>query len=317
MGFMSLKSRRKIEKAINWLMFKAKVKYTRDSETGITYRFHVNFITLTLPAIQIHPDSEITNRILGNWLEVAKKRFGLKNYVWKAESQRRKGFDWISLCHIGVRPYRINWFGLKVTPRIILDSGNIHYHIVSDTYIDHRELRDTWNKSCELLGYVSRYAKKWHHRNPNSTDVHSVKNIRNVASYVACYMSKNQMFECIGKLVKTGTGVREILYGSDEFRAAKNWRSLGKVVGSILGEYHRPIASRLWGCSRSLSRCKPVSIGEDMYEWTDLTSFLSKSDFKSIKLDKAHLLCGKVSTQSKVLYPELYTMLSNMASGTG
>lgn len=278
-GQMSIKARRKMEKAINWLVFKAKPlrRYHEDSDSFYTFR--VNFITLTLPAHQVHSDKEITNRCLGNWLDVARKQFGITNYVWKAEAQ---------------------------------DNGNIHYHIVSNTWIDKMDIRRTWNKSVELLGYVSAYEYKWKHRNPNSTDVHSVKSVKNIASYVACYMSKNQMFECIGKLVITGTGTREILYGSEEYRNVKSWKKLGKVIGSILGAYHRPVTGRLWGCSRELSQCKPVRIGEDTHNFAALQEFIEQSDFKRIELEHANLYCGKVASEAKQFLPSLYKMLQEV-----
>lgn len=311
-GKLSLKAKRKIEKAIYWMLYKTKVKYTHDPETNKRYRFHVNFITLTLPSLQIHSDSVITNKVFGNFLEIAKKKYGLTRYVWKAESQRHKGFDMSPIRNIGILPYRIRWFGLTLSPRITIDAGNIHYHVLGDVYIDKMELRKTWNQCTELLGYLSRFEKKHRHHNPNSTDVHSVKHIRKLASYVACYMSKNQSFECIGKLVKTGTGTREILYGSEELREVSNINQLGKVVGSILGEYHRPITSRLWGCSRELSQCRPIQIKETYYEWSNLVDMINQGNFQAIQCDRATILNGRVSTIAKKYYPELFELLQSI-----
>lgn len=280
-GKLSVKARRKIEKAINWLLFTAKQKTAYNHQLQKSFKFRINFITLTLPATQVHADQLITNKCLGNWLEVAKKRFGLKNYVWKAEAQ-------------------VN--------------GSIHYHLVTDCFIPHQELRRTWNQSTELLGYVSAFEFRNRHRNPNSTDIHSVKNVKRISSYIACYMSKNQSFECIGKLIEKDGHRREVLYNSAEYMEVKEWRQLGKVVGSIIGNYHRPITSRLWGCSRTLSQIKPVRFREDEYSLDSIYTFIKQSNFRAVELDRATLYFGDVAAEAKTYFPQVYTLLLKAAA---
>ena len=282
-GVLSIKARRKMEKAIMWLHFGAKAKRIFDHELQKSFTFHINFITLTLPAKQMHSDKEITNRCLGNWLDVAKKMFGLRRYVWKAETQ---------------------------------ENGNIHYHLVTDTYIHHKDLRRTWNKSLELLGYISAFEFKHRHRNAPTEQVKSIKNVRNVASYVACYMSKNRPFKCIGKLIESKGVRREILYGSDEYRAVNNWKELGKVVGSIIGGYSRPVNGRLWGCSRELSQIKPVKVGEDTHDFSVLRDFIERANLKRIDLDNACLFVGKVASEAKKHQDDIYQALEIVAGKT-
>lgn len=314
-GEISKKAARKIEKAITWMLFKSKRKKVYDRELDKTFYFNINFITLTLPCTQIHPDKEITNRCLGNWLEVAKKQFGLTNYVWKAEKQQ---------------------------------GGNIHYHIVSDCYIHYTELRRTWNKSIELLGYITGFEFKHRHRNAPTEQVKSIKDIQKVANYIGSYMSKNVKYGCIGKLIRENEifekqlialpvlnpltqkydltemkscnvlmsySVREVLYGSEEYRKVKNMKSLGKVVGSILGAYCEPVTGRLWGCSHSLSRCKPVTLNEIEYCFEDLHSFIQLAQLKTIQLEHAMLFCGKVATTAKVIRPDIYAQLELASQG--
>lgn len=117
------------------------------------------FITLTLSSTQIHCDKKINRELLNKFLIKAKRKWGVKNFIWKAEVQ-------------------VN--------------GNIHYHILTDRYIGHESLRLEWNNIQESLGYISRFEKKHHHRNPNSTDIHSLKKIKNVTAYIGKYMSKSE-----------------------------------------------------------------------------------------------------------------------------
>jgi hypothetical protein len=48
-------------------------------------------------------------------------------YVWKAESQ---------------------------------DNGNIHFHIVTNIFIDHKIIREAWNRIIEKFGYIEAYSSK-------------------------------------------------------------------------------------------------------------------------------------------------------------
>lgn len=151
------------------------------------YNFRTSFVTLTLPAAQMHEDKDIKGRILNNFLNVMRQKFGLKNYVWKAELQKNE---------------------------------NIHFHIVWDLYIHHAAVRYYWNQSLELLGYVSnyharfspmslatyaryrkkpvsevvaafRYGQKTNWMSPPTEQVVAVKDALTLAKYLNKYILKN------------------------------------------------------------------------------------------------------------------------------
>lgn len=92
------------------------------------YNFRCSFVTLTLPAEQQHPDTEIKSVCLNNFLNNLRHHYKLKNYVWVAELQQNQ---------------------------------NLHFHLVFDQYIHHSAIRYYWNRSLELLGYVTAYHKKF------------------------------------------------------------------------------------------------------------------------------------------------------------
>lgn len=190
-GTMSDFSRRKMRRALEWLLVLARPQkhWSKSSKRWIKHR--ITFITLTLPANQQHSDQIIKSRCLNPLLIELRKFHGMRHYVWRAEKQA---------------------------------NGNIHFHIVANCFIDASVLRQRWNRICNTLGYVGRYtalmqqeiksfgdyynrfinqgsysqlmrrylygcATAW--SNPNSTDIHSVRHVHNLVAYLFKYISKN------------------------------------------------------------------------------------------------------------------------------
>lgn len=207
-GFISLKAQSRIRNAVQLLVFMSKPKRVYNEKLKKHFLFRVNFITLTLSSKQIHSDNEIKQKLLQPFIRVIKSKYGVRNYIWKAETQ---------------------------------SNDNIHFHITLDQFIHWRELRDTWNIIQENLGYVTRSKIM----DPNSTDIHSVKNIHSLAAYLSKYLSKNQegrrlvegkLWDCNKELKLINTN-REIIFEID--------RELRKVVleggETYNSEYHTVI----------------------------------------------------------------------------
>lgn len=157
-GQLSDKAAKRIRNAINWLVHSSRFKRVWSRTDNRSYWFKVNFITLTFPTLHNH---EITGKevseCLHTFLVYARKYFYLHNYVWKIER------------------------GAK---------GKLHIHLTTDTYIHYRLLRDSWNRILLKRGLSDSYFEKHGHYDPNSTDVHAVRKIKNVAGYMAEYMTK-------------------------------------------------------------------------------------------------------------------------------
>jgi len=129
---------------------------------------------------------------------------------------------------------------------------------VTDTYINWYIVRKIWNRKLGKLGYIDRYSNKfkgltfqeyckevdkkgkvdecilrkrydygnlskW--RDPNTTDIHSLRKVKNAAAYIAKYMSK------------------ESKEREEDYRYELK---------------ERRIKGRLWGCSQSLSKLKGI-----------------------------------------------------------
>lgn len=238
-GKISDKARKNIEKCLNWLLYEAKYKRVVDEASGSKFFFKINMITLTLPAHQVHSDVVIKDKCLAKFIDILIKVKGLNKYLWRAEAQ-------------------IN--------------GNIHFHLITDTYIHHSYIREQWNKCLEVLGYVTAFELKHGHKNPNSTDVHSIKHVNRLVSYVSKYIAKNRPFAKIGEIRQIGTEVVEVLYGSDKYRSEAANKKEGKVIGSVIAGLVRPIDGKLWGASRSLSAKKSIFVTEADFDLSVLDS---------------------------------------------
>lgn len=155
---LSDKSSAKIRNAVNWLVQCAGEKRVYSKREKKNFKFKVAFITLTLP----DTDTPVTGRdlqikLLNPFLTYFRKYSELKNYVWKLEFQ---------------------------------DNGKLHVHITIDTFIHWREIRTRWNSLLEKNGYMSKFQRDHGHTDPNSTDVHAVHKVRDIAAYISKYMSK-------------------------------------------------------------------------------------------------------------------------------
>lgn len=158
-GLISDKAKQKLKGSVNWLIVAAQRKNLKSLKTNYTHDFKINFITLTIPP---QKDSMIEEKkfktILNTWLTYQRKFNKLNNYVWKIEKHK---------------------------------DNRLHIHILTDTFIHHRNIRSSWNLILKRNGMLEYHAEKYNNYDPNSTDVHAIKKVKKVAAYVVKYMSKN------------------------------------------------------------------------------------------------------------------------------
>lgn len=192
-------SRKRMRRSINLLLQLSPERIIFNPVTKSHHPFTINFITLTISDQDIRDHRQVMKMCLTPFLNWMRKK-GVKYYIWKAELQRR---------------------------------GQIHYHITTNQFIHYQEIKTIWNKYQRKAGYLDSYAKQHKHYNANSTDVHSVKNIKDIEAYLVKYM------------------VKQASAGEQEQAAAKLWES---------GLHFRPepsnekINGKVWDCSASLSR---------------------------------------------------------------
>lgn len=120
-------TRKKILQHCKMLSLLSKEVTVRNNK-GYYVKHRTIFITLTLPSTQQHEDTEITKRCFAPFLDRCRKIGILQNYVWRAEKQK---------------------------------NGNIHYHVLTDTFCQYSLIRNLWLLCVDKLGYVKAFTEKF------------------------------------------------------------------------------------------------------------------------------------------------------------
>jgi len=280
-GFLSIHAKRKIFKAIDYLLItsdKRKI-YSKVQKKYISFR--IVFVTLTLPSKQLHSDKEINNLCLNQLFVELTKYHHVKKFVWRAEKQ---------------------------------ENGNIHYHILINEFVEWSELRKRWNRICNKLGYVDRYQKKmkefykngfrlsdnpkdkrsekqqreafilgqksdW--TSPNSTDIHDTRNVKDIKRYVGKYMTKKIDIEDLKKSDNKLINIEALKdYDSIDFEAFEKDERID--LQAIIDELEKmTVKARLWSCSQNLSNVKGCQLIEDWEISDELETISNNSKCKT------------------------------------
>jgi len=177
-GYMSRQTRSKVSKYIsNWI---SSVRLNQATTKGVKRdsNHYINFVTLTLPAKQLHSDLEIKRKCLNRFLVYMQRKAGVTHFFWRAEAQK---------------------------------NGNIHFHIIFDKFIDKILLESEWHAACEVLGYVTRFEAVYNHRNPPSVNVQKLRKIKCVEAYLIKYVCKTDGYRVIkGRIHGCSDKLRDI-----------------------------------------------------------------------------------------------------------
>lgn len=151
--------KRRINHAINKLLINSP---TRQIWSPVLERidfFTINFITLTIPTNERMIDAEEGYvKLLKPFLRKMRDKYSLTSYIWKAELQER---------------------------------GQLHYHLTTNTFIHYQSIRDEWNNLLYRCDFMNEYIREHKNYSPNSTDVHKVYKIDDIAAYLSKYIAKD------------------------------------------------------------------------------------------------------------------------------
>lgn len=248
-GKLSRKAIGNLRNAINWLCLASKRKRVYVRSKGTEFSFKVNFVTLTLPDTASRISSkDLQSKLLNPFLTYLRKYHSLRNYVWRLEFQA---------------------------------NGKLHVHLSADTFLHYQVVRDTWNRLLDKNGYLQQFFEKERHKDPNSTDVHATRKIKNMAAYISKYMSKQgAVYEYPLKSIKkkidsailagvSEKGISALIAQKKKFEnsparklGVMDWKRWYKQRVNFWNSPFNPhpITGRIWGCSTELSKANKASV---------------------------------------------------------
>lgn len=207
-GKLSNHAKKRLQKAVTLLLQATPLTNVFDTKRQRYFKFHVAFVTLTVSSsTRLLSAKEAHKLLLKPFLLHAKRKWGVKLYVWKAELQKR---------------------------------GQIHYHITWDRWVHWQDIRDCWNKLQRQAGLLNEYFETKGHYDANSTDVHSVRKVANLEAYLIKYIAKQESEKeaTIGKVWDCSQSLKKCNYFST-YAYADEVDNLQKLVSS--GEVRKVI----------------------------------------------------------------------------
>ncbi len=158
-GVMTQGSKKRLAKAIVLLCESAKEMKVYNEFTKRNQKHIMSFITLTVSNSTRNLNSkEAYETLLQHFIQWMRRTKKATTYIWKAEFQKR---------------------------------GQIHYHITTPTFISYLAIRLKWNELQKRAGLLEEYYKEKKHYDPNSTDIHEVRKIKDMASYLVKEITKS------------------------------------------------------------------------------------------------------------------------------
>jgi hypothetical protein len=209
--------RKRMVRAITLMCQAVKPKWIFNEVTG-RYQYHrLSFITLTVSNSRNITAKQGYQLLLSHFLQWLRRTKGVKMYIWKAELQQR---------------------------------GQLHYHLTMPNFIHWREIRDKWNELQREAGLLDEYAEKHKHFDPNSTDVHETRSVKNMAGYLVKELTKS-----ISARKHKAKKVVESLIQAGEIPADKKQQFIDEYTGDEM-----KTEGKLWDCSDNLSGSKYFSV---------------------------------------------------------
>ena len=300
---ISKKAARRLYRAMDWMLLISKKNKAWNYRSQRTFEFKLAMITLTLPCEQLHSDLYVKKYLLNEFFTYLRKEYNIKNYIWKAEKQ---------------------W------------NGNIHFHIVVDKFITIPDLKYYWNKILNSHGYIKKYREnqqEWHKDGfkvrdnlikfwsvqsqikaykegvktnwqlPSSTtDIHSLRKIKNSRAYLAKYLTKNpesgKMFRKEAKEYQHNNNLTEL--SADHIVAIK------EILSKKLH-----VEGNIWYISRSLSKLKSVNCVVENEIENELRRMECEFSDKILDLDRCRVLKFNIHEIFKYKFLNIFNKFKN------
>lgn len=246
-GGMTQGVRKRMAQAVTIMTQAIRPKWITNPATGKMQFHRFSFITLTiacnsrnLTALQGY--DMLLNHFLDWMTRTAAERCpALKTYIWKAEFQER---------------------------------GQLHYHITTPGYVHYKEIRQVWNRLQREAGLLGEFAAEYGHFDPNGTDIHDVRNVRQMDRYMIKELNKS-IDAAINKQIAE---IRAL-----ERAGALSAEDAREKIDEARGQEVRT-QGRVWGCSEDLQGVRYFTVQvtrshEDMLEqWVKEGKAVKRTD---------------------------------------
>jgi hypothetical protein len=211
-GVVSKGIQSRISKIVSLLILSTPTKRIFNPVIKLEHDFKLGFLTLTMPKQELDLTAKEANKLLLEPVVLyLRRKCGVTSYIWKLEYQQ---------------------------------NGSIHYHLTINSFIDYTKLRNEWNRILRKNGLLDCYYEKYKNWNPNSTDVHSVKNINNIESYLVKYLAKgdqsktsnSKIWDCSKNL--KAAKFYEIVPETKHYQMLEDLVVSGKVTKIVKDNFH-------------------------------------------------------------------------------
>ena len=258
-GFLSKKGKKSIRNAVYWFLYSVDKNIIVQGKG----RKKVGFFTLTLPSKQLHSDKQIKKECLNQMLTELRSEYQVKKYIWKAEKQ---------------------------------DNGNLHFHILTDTFLPVKDMRDKWNRIINKLGYVHEYSKRM--RKMSCAEYTALR----IEQYKKKHNKKPDSRE-VAKYLKAfdrGTAEKWRNPNSIDIESLKKVKNIGAYIGKYMSKEHKEneqkmteaekvamktrlaVEGRLWYSSESVSKMKNLLIEAFEPEFPEFIDMISEVKFQKM-----------------------------------
>ena len=251
-GLLSHSSKKRIRSIINLWSESINIKKKVSRKNNDWKLKQLTFITLTLCSNQLESDKENKRNLLNRFLIELQRKSNLSNYLWCAEKQKNGNIHYHILSNSEIE-YKI----IRSIWNKILDDNNyienyrqnqIHFH--KDGFKIRTEFLEHWNEEKQYNAYLNGVNNNW--SDPNSTDIHSLRKIENIANYVTKYMTKSideEIKENYKNWYDAGLTKSEI--------DVEKWKLINEKYSHLL------IDGKIWACSKSLQQLAKYSSSID------------------------------------------------------
>lgn len=224
-GYISAKAKKRLADSVDWI--NELTSWKKMNVDGQTVKYKMTFMTLTLPSPQfndtiselagelmnkdirnmVHSGKGIMNYIddvikkycLNQFLTELRQQYGMKLYIWRAEAQKNGNIHFHIITDIGIHYQVIRRIWNRILDKfgyvegfraehinLTLDQYRAKYPVLKKIKGKYESIEDY--NSRTLNAYTQGCQTDWSH--PNSTDIHSVRRVRDLRKYVTKYLCK-------------------------------------------------------------------------------------------------------------------------------